>query len=516
VRHRVRAAGFAWIGVSVALLLGAPQAPAKLKPITGKLSRAGYTVIALAADGRVRAVQTQGRDFSLRPRARLVTLHLRGADGVYAGPIVVARRKRGRRVILGVVAGAKLGKISVKPRRGYARVKRKLPERLLVASRRARARKGAPIGAGNFGRVRSRNVKRSAPGDSDLDGVAEPLDVDDDGDLIFDGLDRSPGALASAAGGADHFAVNTLMAGGLDQTTNANAGSSDQEIDAALPGIGTLGISILAGDLVELDCGGLVYCSTGGTGRTLMDAPFPECCDLDGDGFGTLSAPPGEPPGMFIRHGANSDQIGTGNVLIERVTTGGVETDARTDTVQYIFATMPALTSFTDEAGTVTDVSYPVAGPLPGPPGPGVVGNGFPVADGGDAGDEISVTLTFWRPQRKKLKAEPGKWIDIGGLNYIARGNDSGGPSPCPQSSFSEPSAELTALTPADGFRGFRDGAGDAAADPANTLSYKLNLTECLGGSFAIGEERKFDLAAISPNLARVDAAGQAVYFEAQ
>ena len=41
-----------------------------------------------------------------------VTLHLRAPNGTYAGPIVVGRRKKGKRAIVGVKAGARLGELT--------------------------------------------------------------------------------------------------------------------------------------------------------------------------------------------------------------------------------------------------------------------------------------------------------------------------------------------------------------------------------------------------------------------
>src|SRR5207247_2254940 len=152
----------------------------------------GYTVIALAASGKATSVVAKRGKFRLRPPAKRLTLQLRAKNGVYAGPIVVGRAKKGKRAIVGVRAGAKLGKVTVKRRKGYARLKGKLPKRFLDAKRQARAKKGVPIGAGRFGRVRSRHAHGGAPGDSDLDGIPDPLDVDDDGDLILDNLDHSP------------------------------------------------------------------------------------------------------------------------------------------------------------------------------------------------------------------------------------------------------------------------------------------------------------------------------------
>jgi hypothetical protein len=115
------------LAASLVVLAGSAPASAAPKRITGKLSKRGYTVIALAANGKARSVRVRRRRFRLRPPARRITLHLRARNGRYAGPIVVKRRKKGRVAILGVRAGARLGRVRI--RRGYAIVAKRLPRR---------------------------------------------------------------------------------------------------------------------------------------------------------------------------------------------------------------------------------------------------------------------------------------------------------------------------------------------------------------------------------------------------
>jgi hypothetical protein len=499
--------------LALALLIASAPAAAKPKPITGKLSKPGYTVIALAGNGKGRAVQAKRGKFKLRPPAKRVTLHLRAKDGVYAGPIVVGREKRGKRAILGVTAGAKLGKIKIKRRKGYAKLKSELPKESIDAKRKARAKKGIPIGAGKFGRVRSKSAGGGAPGDRDLDGIPDSLDIDDDGDLILDNLDRSSGARVAQAGNG--FEIHSDLGLPIYDTANANApGSTDQQIEAALPRLGVLGFEFVPGDSAELDCRGLVYCSRGGTGRVPVNLnppegpPFPECCDSDNDGLGTLAPAPNQPPGgngMLLLHGATTAQIGTGDVLIERVTSGGVESQYPAS-VQFVFATGSALISYADTAGNSATVPYPVAGYQPGPPGPGTNDNPFPVAAGPDG--NVVLTLTFWRPQRKPIPGEaclgenpPCEWIDIGRLMYGTRLSGVG--LACPQSALSATDPNLTpASSPLLGMGGgFTDLAPDQPARAANTFTYTLNVTQCLaslGRSWSPGETLGLDFLGVS------------------
>src|SRR3989442_5033712 len=71
----------------LALLAASTPAAAAPRRITGELTKPGYTVIALAANGKARAVRASAGGFKLRPPAERVTLHLRAPDGTYAGPL---------------------------------------------------------------------------------------------------------------------------------------------------------------------------------------------------------------------------------------------------------------------------------------------------------------------------------------------------------------------------------------------------------------------------------------------
>ena len=560
--RRIPPVGPAFAATCLFLLLA--SAPVSAAPITGKLDSSGYTVIALAANGQARTVVATDGNFRLEPPDASATLHLRAANGTYAGPIVLAERggevaearaavkrakrkvrrarrkvraarvKRARaddrqakraakkrlrrakrrlkrkrrklheararlaqaqreeaerpnRAILGVRSGAPLGPIQVRSDRGYA-ITGAIAERWLDTAKLSRARDGVPIGAGVFGRVVSPLLPSAVPGDSDVDGVPNVLDIDDDGDLILDDLDHSVGA--AAAQSSQQFHISSLLVLPIQFTVNVNAGSTDQEIEDGLANTagehsgGRLAIEPVSGDApAELDCGGtdgLVYCSPGGTGRAFQAGVefsqwprFPDEFDSDGDGFGTLD-------GVVISHGATSDQIRTGDVLVQRVLQGGTE-NLFTATIQYIFVTGPALVSWRDTAGNSGKVSYPAST------------DPMTVAPGSDG--DIVLTLTLWRPQRKRIPADPAPgpgdsatWTDIGGLNYIvtiANVEDAGPSSgaPCPPSAFSTDDPNLTPL-PADSPNGgFVDLATDRPANPANTLTYTLNASKCVEGA---------------------------------
>jgi len=519
------------IGVAavLAFLIASAPAPGAPKRITGKLSKPGLTVIALAGNGKASVDRAGGGKFSLRPPARRVTLHLRARDGTYAGPIVIEKRKRGRRAIVGVKAGAKLRKVTVKSAKGFAKVKRKLPLRWVDRKREATARKGRPIGAGNFGRVRT--LLSGPRFDPDSDGVPDPLDIDDDGDLILDAVDSSPGGRmprSTASQAPNDFGIHPILPLLFEASASSNAGSSDQEIEAALPSLGRLGIDPVAAS-TELDCGGtpdpgnpdgwmggLGYCTRGGTGSAYAytldldepsgsnvfgGPPFPGApggpFDPDGDGFGTLGA-----DGLTqLHHGARPrdpglaptiSQIGSGDVLVQRVgddACGSASTTCFTSTVPFVFATAPALVSWGDRPGQTTAVSYPIQSPA----------EPFPVSDDPDDADsDVEVTLRFWRPQRRPIAgepghAQPGAWIDLGGLTYLAVVLDPPGEPAttdggrCPASAFTIPPGEdeLVAGPPPPSTTDGRliDQAPDRPATSPNTFTYTLNLTQCLHGT---------------------------------
>lgn len=488
------------------LLAAAVPASAKPKPVTGKLSKPGYTVIALAAGGKARAVAAKGRSFKVVPPARKVTLHLRDSEGVYAGPIVVGTKGK-RRAVLGVKAGAKLGKVKVL--KGYAKPKRALAKRFVDRSATANAKRGVPVGAGVFGRVRTKAAGAAGAGrDRDRDGLPGAFDVDDDGDLVLDNFERVGARSVRAAaeplpppgGGApapsDRLSIFSNLKLDLQESLNANAGAvSDGQIDAAMARSQTLAIQIAPGDQVELDCGGLTYCAKSGTGVALEgNRAFPDAFDSDGDGFGLLAK---GPTGDFqLRTGATSSQIGSGDAFVERITSGGAETQVP-GVLNYVFSTTPALTSYS-AGGASGTITYPVA---PGAPGT----SGTPIVVGG-AGDAI-VTMAFWRPQRKAIpgSGEGSQWIDIGRLKYTADvpngptapGSPGGrGPGNCPASSYATTDPSLSA-----GGDGVIDSASDRPADPANTLTFSINLTQCLaaaGLAWAPGQTLQVDIQARS------------------
>jgi hypothetical protein len=144
---------------------------------------------------------------------------------------------------------------------------------------------------------RSKPPRRPPTGDRDFDGIPDRLDVDDDGDRQLDRVDRSRlrrRAGASAVTAEDPLGLATALSAELSMTPNVHTGASDEEIDRASRELGYVIMDIPFGlSAVELDCGARVpavlsYCALGGTAVHKNGKEFPECCDGDGDGFGTM------------------------------------------------------------------------------------------------------------------------------------------------------------------------------------------------------------------------------------
>jgi hypothetical protein len=222
-------------GTAALLVLALAPPAAHAGRITGKLSAGGYRVVAVAPDGTMRSKATAGRRFSLTAPTRTVTLHLLDSRGVYFGPVVVGTHAG--RAVTGVRSGARLGSIHVFASRGYARPTHDVRRRWRVQARVARQHDGAPIGAGVFGRVRSRPSGPGGPGlDRDLDGVPGLFDVDDDGDLRPDVSEhgasraaRATGALAVAAPGLAAACPELICSGRLSARV-----SNVRDVDVAL------------------------------------------------------------------------------------------------------------------------------------------------------------------------------------------------------------------------------------------------------------------------------------------
>lgn len=552
-RRRLTGGALIALLTTTAFLLAAPSgglAHGGKNAITGTLSKPGYTVIALGYNGK--ASISTSRSFRIKAPDTRVTLQLRDSHGKYAGPVIVAGG--GSKVIEGFKRGAQLGKIVVVA--GYAKTSRALSARFLDRGRWAQARKGVPIGNGrNFGLVRSKihNGPSGLGGDTSRTGVPNALSIDPDGSGVIDALKpkgRLAADLAAAPtppgppnpAGPSTFSFFSQIFLDLGHTLNVDAaGVTKADVDAMLPQfLNIVGVNVPAGDQVALDCGGLSYCSAGGTGQLQTNPspnapkqPFPSCCDPSNSGFGNLRGPSALGLGVdgnannwgFFYPTATSSQVGSGDAFVLNVTSGGAVTQIPA-TLAFVFDTVPALASYDDGAGNSGAIAYPASASAPG-----TVGNPIPVS--ANSSGNVVLAMRYWRPQRKGIAgAGEAASMDIGHLQYtvdptsLAQAADaaanpgtppSGHPyaASCSAGSLSTADPNLTITTSGPG--GYAvDSSIDQPSNPGNLLSLTVDLTKCVtdagASGFPVGTQGALGLKAQAPSSG--DHAVQNVYFK--
>ncbi len=516
--------------------------------VTGRLNANGYTIVALGTNGKISSSKT--RSFSLRLPAAQYTLQLIDSRGRYGGPVVVGGGSR--RVIVGLKGGVRLGAIDVVAARGYAHVVRRVPGASVVRARWAWASHGVPIGNGrNYGLVVS-PTKGTGPagpgGDSDRSGVPNVFDIASGGNGVIDALAPTharfgarladAGPPISGPGEASPWMSQLFLP--IDQTVNDDgAGVSQAEIDSTLQT--NLNLKLLGlppADQLELDCNGLSFCSPGGTGKAgeeglpAAQGGYPEIAFPGGSldpstGFGEVIGPDA-PQGLLgtLTQGGNKEfslfpnatsaQIGSGDVVTELATSGGVTTQTPT-TIEFVFNTVPAIASYDDGQGDAAAITYPDSSGLGGPKSP------IKVAPGPDG--DVRMTFSVYRPQRAGIAGagEPA-FMDIGHLWYAfdsvspqAPGQTTVGQAVSPQcstASYSNPSSTLTNVDGGASTSQFRsppgsgmliDSAGDQPASAANTIGFSVDVSACMaekGQSFPVGQPVVFDISANSQSSA--------------
>jgi hypothetical protein len=475
-------------------LTGAKKHHRHHKSIWGNVKGRGHhTVVAQSGDGAAATVRAS--PFHLIPTAGRFTLQIRGSDGSYQGPVVAAGT--GRRVVVGFREGARLGPIV--RRNGFWVLRRPLGRRFQDRARTARARKGVPIGARALGLVRTAaNGKAGRGQDSDRDGIPNTFDVDVDGDRVLNNVDP---ARRTAFSPTSPYRVAWLLSVGLKQSFLADQIAKPPTVttaqfeelrDIAAKIRGMLVFTLPRGDeTLELDCTGLSYCSgPNSTGRDITQfRRFPADFDPDRDGFGTMEPTPlplnPQRDGIGVSERLSPSakvfvlkptaqhfgDVAAGDTYVERVSRGGKEVSQQPVMLNYTFGTVPALTAWSDGSQQAT-VTYPVPNA-----GEGTTQNPYRSLQYPNG----TLTFTIWRPQRRAFAAagEKGDWIDVGHLLYSAAGflEGTGGDRvwTCPDSAYStsDPNMRLEV----DGLRDLR---GDGPVDPAQTLTFSVNIGACL------------------------------------
>jgi hypothetical protein len=317
--------------------------------------------------------------------------------------------------------------------------------------------------------------------------MANAFDADDDGDAVLDNDD--PDSRGPQDPDTPSFWVFSNFHQEFEDSLNANAMTvSKAMVDAALVKSAGLAMQVASSTAtVELDCGTLTYCAAGGTGRLREPYPdgveFPEGADPDGNGFGTVTAGGsgdvqlrafGDVPASYPA----SEHIAPGDVYLQRYTDATGKLIEVPGMLNFVFHTTPAVKAV--ETGVRTYApTYPVTADAPGSRM-----NPFHVPTTGD----VVVTFTVWRPQRPGIAAAgEAPLMDLGNLRLVANlpngpcavgapGPCQSGPGLCPGSSFATTDPHLTVVPD-----GIQDSFGDQAANPANTFTYSLDLSACLG-----------------------------------
>ena len=194
----MRKASLRLAGVLVLALAvtGIATASAAAATISGSLKNGkGYQVLLVQSNGTTKKarISSAAGTFSIGGASLgNASLQLVRRDGSYYGPVVLKAAADKAYVFVARSAGLNLGAIVLKG--GYALVKVAPVGRYQkLATASAKAVRGKPIGAGRLGLVRTAEPGGlNGPGaDLDRDGVINAFDIDDNGNLILDNVDRT-------------------------------------------------------------------------------------------------------------------------------------------------------------------------------------------------------------------------------------------------------------------------------------------------------------------------------------
>ncbi|CAB4922131.1 unannotated protein [freshwater metagenome] len=481
------------VGICCAVAASASLAGAAgAATVTGKAPK-GYQVVMLLPNGKA-VKATGGRSFSLRGTLNKASLHLVKADGSYAGPVLLAGKGSKVYATISGLSNLKLGTLSLK--RGYAVAKAPKGRYQRAAAYSVSARSGKPIGAGRSGLVKVGNGVAPLAGingqghDADRDGIPGAFDIDDNGNLVIDNVDRttragrafiaqaaqvmSPGPGPGPGQQSAGFRLFSNFKIGGDQTPNVNAGISasalDTLVDELLPPTITLATQVVGGSTGNLDCLGNVYCLEHVVGgQTYPKVNFQPVAITTP---GILPLATGPTNDAQISPGAISSQIGSGDAFLQVVGSASYA-----GTLNFVFNTVPALVSFQVAGEAPVTVSYDSSGRTAQP--------GMSPQNRIEVpASESTVRLTFWRPQRRAVAGEASTdgWVDIGGLLYRADA-----PNPPAGTSRSSCNGAYSAVSaspagiaqPSAGPDGVQDAAADAASAAGQTLTMTIDLATC-------------------------------------
>jgi hypothetical protein len=541
-------------GAALALILSAlllsvtavVPAPAKAATVSGTVkSGAGYRLLLVQANGKAKRVTIAAAGaFSIRGvRLSSASLQLVDADGSYFGPIVLKATATCAFVFIKGSADLKIGTAVL--RGGYALVGKARPGRYqTLAAYTAKAVRGKPIGAGRFGRVSTAKPLgfNGAGADLDRDGIVNAFDIDDNGNLILDDVDRSGRGANRPRAGVSGAAVPTgIPARTVSRTAGAAPASPTDQIfmyscfwmnDSTSINANISAISDLDGLIAQyLPTTQFLQTKLVGEGRATLDGlgnsylrehsvggvTYPLVNQLGPDTFNRA-------PGTFVNGlleiadaaqraciwpGAQVDEIGSGDCFVQTAQDG----TQYPGVVNFVFNTTPALKSYRfDTDSATTEVVYGANGVRP-------EGDmAFTVPTGAS-----KVTLTFWRPQRKATPGETASvagWVDIGGLSYTMAlcaprqsMDDPGTGTADATGAYSDAVANGVSVVPNQWNNDVLDPALDQPSDPGNTITFTLDLSKCFSSWQSLRSGAWFQ-AAIVAKAGFNDEASIGLWFE--
>lgn len=511
------------IVAACSVLVSAPDVHAASGKLTGK---SGLTTIAVKA-GKTITAPAGKFSMSLPSGSDAVRLYQQGSNGRLAGAVVAGIKKGSKYYNFTAAKKAKLCKkagvlavmgfkVSDKKGLNIGTIKKSgsvyyvaadLTKAQLATAATAQVDAGcAPLASGaNLGLILPSGKSFSALGvsakagdanDKDGDGLINQLDVDADNDGVLNAYDTDTQLQTG------QFRVFSNLKLDLAQSVNVNAlkngGITDDVqmrglIDASMQSAETLAIQVVGdpASQVELDCGALNYCKSGGSGAVMGqgpqgNTPFPgnpgDAIDPDSDGKGTITR--GNTGDFQLKTNALSSQIGAGDVLTEVVDEGAAGAYQVTSMLNFAFITTPGIKTLQLGAGAVQEVHYPATEQSAG---------GRQNCLVAPATGDVVVTIEAWRPQRFGISgAGEGTYVDIGNSNInidLPNGPQLPGPGGGSQGaglcvrgfSTSDPNLNLSTVpSPSGSQQRLKDLKSDEDASVSNTYTFTINLSECL------------------------------------
>lgn len=302
--RKIIAATFVTVSLAVTQLGGAPSVGAAGAKISFSVAGAAAnssvlfigTNVALKVPSTAKSATLSKKFYSASSKKYQFSVHLLGADGKYAGPVVfkTSAKKTTYSVNVATKGAASLGKFTVKSG-GWLKASKVLGTGWYGKTLRGPAKDGKPKGAGMVGALKkssvtAKGVRALASGvsctkvdqtlgaDCDGDGVPNAVDADDNNNGTLDVADKATSGFEAQK--SLPWSTLYLEIGGMQKNLNANlAGITTADIDEVMAGsTGTFTVAFYINlppgeangyDAVWVDCGALAYCAKDtGTART--------------------------------------------------------------------------------------------------------------------------------------------------------------------------------------------------------------------------------------------------------